>query len=578
VTPHGTPQASTNVPSAWKDVSSSRLTESILAHSKSLLSAWYDIVGLATIVAAVAAVLLSFHAATVGTVIPYNDGSHHVSNVANLAASIRANGLGAVLDLAQRDTADFLTYAVLAIPTIAVGDGRFAFGVGWVLCLITLATALATVTGRLRGRWVRTFALCLVLSAGLFQSPIGGAADTRVDLFSVTLSTLSLLASVQGLLLASVLLGIVAAFAKGAAISLLTPLLACGLLLGFFHVRQRRFSIAGGVGSLLAVALGLLFAARVGPQTVSYNLMATGGSTLPERVQLFLRNAGTYLMSDFRFYALDLLIHYHAWILVVAPGIVIVAEVVHHRPVPNARLALFASVALVYTYVLLTISPLHSEVLTIWFLPSLTLFAAFLARTVPAILEGKGTLMASLALLVFGFGSMRLKPDDYDPPFAPYVSSVFEQADAVAKTLDERLGRQPATVLLMVNFLSAEGPLVHNYDAYRVLIDERLPRSQMTLDGWELGTYGPDWKAELRAWLVYSNIVFLLQEDPMGVPDANAPQQSGRAVWAALQKFRSQHPTCFMPAAPPIALPHVGRREAWLLSSDTDCRQALSMI
>lgn len=546
------------------------------AVERALWSPVLDEVAPIAIVAVFSMALLVFHVATQSRVIPYHDGSHHVANVANLAAGIRANGLGFAAASAVRSPPDFLTYGFLVVPTLAIGDSRVAFGIGWIICLTAIAVVVSAVCSKAHGYPTRTFALSLLLFFGLFQSQLGGAWDTRVDLFAVTLGTLSLLMAIRGSLFSSLLLGLAAGFAKGAAVPLLAPLLFAALILGFFRVRRCRPCISTCLGALLLIGLAGLFTTSIAPQAVSYNLMATGGSSLSERLQLFTANAQSYLEHEPDFYSRELLTRYQAWIIPTTTAVFVLVAFARCGRIVYARVGLFACICLIYTYILLTISPLHSDVLTVWFLPAIAVFVVFITQTAPLAFGRRSIVALSCVLLAGGLMTAHLEPPAYDPAFTPYVSSVFGQAEQIAETLKDQVGAvEPADVLLLVNFLSSEGPLAHNYDAYRVLIDERLSHSSLALDGWELGTYGEDWQSELRARSNYSHIVFVLQENPSGVPWENAPQRVGRSVWDAMQRFRSTYPGCLVPAAAPIDLPHVGRREALLLTATDECRQAL---
>src|SRR5262249_55480797 len=142
------------------------------------------------IVALFGLLLLKWHAATELTVVPFHDGSHHVANVATLLAEVRAQGLGFFAIFASHSPADALTYGILALLSAGVGSGRLAFGVAWLACLVAIAVGLFLYFRSEQTRPASVLALAVLLFCGLFQSPIGGAWDTRVDLLSATVGVL----------------------------------------------------------------------------------------------------------------------------------------------------------------------------------------------------------------------------------------------------------------------------------------------------------------------------------------------------------------------------------------------------
>ena len=56
----------------------------------------------------------------------------------------------------------------------------------------------------------------------------------------------------------------------------------------------------------------------------------------------------------------------------------------------------------------------------------------------------------------------------------------------------------------MANFLFRDGAVESDFNAYRVLIQERLARANLTLDAWELAGANPDdWTDGLKAVAAY---------------------------------------------------------------------------
>jgi hypothetical protein len=185
-----------------------------------------------------------------------------------------------------------------------------------------------------------------------------------------------------------------------------------------------------------------------------------------------------------------------------------------------------------------------------------------------------------MAILALGL-LISVLPKLIAPPGAPIdayrapLGRVFGQADAIAAALDSRFAESHMRVTIINNFLTGDGPLVHNYDAYRVLLHERLRRAQLIIDGWELGTFSPNWQPELAAHRSSPQTLFLLQEASSALGTDNAPQRASTSVWEFFQKLRTANPTCFEQLAEPIELPNVGQQQVFLLSDAPECRTAV---
>jgi hypothetical protein len=526
-----------------------------------------DLVCSLALVVTVAAFVVNWLRVTQLFILPYHDGSHHVANVASLVAGTRANGLGYFLAFADHSPSDALTYGFFGLASSIAGVGRFAFGFVWTFCLAAIATALA-LHFRKANRPAVFVTLALLLFTGLFQAQQGGARDTRVDLFAASLSTIALLLLVNGRWFGGTLMILVAAFAKGAAISLLLPLAVVGIAFGFFRLRRPGWPTPLGLAKVgLLALLAWFFATRIGPQAVSYNLMATGGSTLQDRVSIFAASAWSYIQKDPWFYAGDLSRNYHGWLAAVAL-LLLILGLVRRWPRRDLRLGIYALVALAYTALLMTVSPVHSVVLTIWFLPAVVLLLTFLGSIISARLPALLTLPAAGALLVPVLLVLNRTPGPLPGTYAEPAAEIFAQATEMANFLDAQFAGRSTKAVLLVNFIWSDEPLVYNYDVYRVLIQEHLQKSTIALDGWELGSFGMNWRPELIAQKTYPEILFVIQQKPSGI-------DAGGAVRDFLASFQTNHPECLVAIAQPIQTSDHARQDALRLSPTDACREAL---
>jgi hypothetical protein len=531
----------------------------------------YLLSGLAAAVLAV--LLIVWHQSTMTAVIPYNDGSHHVAAVSNLAGAVRVDGPRALLSYASRDPSQVLAYSFFALASLIVGNGRLAFGVGWVVCVGAILLAIWYVFRKAERGFVRSLAFSAVVSLGLFQSISGGAWDTRIDLLSITLSFLTLVAIIESKVFGTLVAFLAASFAKGAAVSLVGPVIVAGFVAGYLRPNMRRVRPVAVAQAVVLGVLAYVFFTRIAPQAASYNLMATGGSTAQDRLHLFFGNLTTYLFRNWKFYEFELRTTYHAWPMFLAP-LALVAGIILRWPSGLLRLGAFGLLSLTYTYVLMTASPLHAYVLTVWFFPSMAILALFVVKSLdrysPIWLE------AGLALVLFAAGLVGLPLHAQRPSGAGAVAvnDMFDVSRQMAARLDQRFAGQHQRAIVLVNFLWSDGPIHSNYDAYRVLMQESLQRSDVVLDGWEIGTFGGNWGQELKTFSSYSDILLVLQQHPPTALIDNNPNRNGSSVWDAIGKFRTEHPDCLSQLARPIDMPNGGPQEELMLADDPGCRAA----
>jgi hypothetical protein len=521
----------------------------------------------------VGASVLVWHTATQASVLPFGDGAHHVANVASRAAEVKTHGPGALFSAGVQDVS--LAYLVLVLPSLVLGGGRLAFGVVWAGCLVAI---LIAVWGFFRGERhapVRTLALGLFLTIGLFQSEFGGAWDTRIDLLSISLAYLGLIAITRARPLDAGLLLCVSAFAKTAAVSLVLP---AGLLgLAFFppRIQRSRPAPAQVVKMLTLVLAAWVFTTQLGAQAVFYNLMAAGGTTVSERSGLFVANVAQYLTREPGYYLRELRTTPHAWVVILAGVLLLAWGAWRGWSRDLLRSGAYALTVFGYAYLLLTLSPLHSNVLTVWLLPGLGLVALFVARALARQLR-PGVVAALATLLVaWSLPSLRLAPASRSPQVEAEIRATYMQAAELGEYLDQHLDDRAAPVVVMTNFLFVDDAGPSTFDEYRVLVQERLRGANLIIDGWELGSWSLDWRPALQAAEGYANVVFVLQENPALIESDNFPQRAGQSVWEAMQRFRAAHPECLAQVARSIQIREAGRRDVLMLDHAAGCRQAL---
>jgi hypothetical protein len=519
--------------------------------------------------------MLLWQRASYGAVLPFQDGSHHVANVADRVADLRTQGLSTLFSRGVEDVS--LAYAFFMVPTFLLGGGRLAFAAGWVVCAVALLGVVWTQFRTEKQKWARSLAIGLFLCCGLFQAVLGGARDTRIDLLSVTLVLIGLIALTSGRTLDAILVLLAAAFAKSAAVALVVPLTVLAIVVFQFAplTPPWRIGRTGLAKTVVAIGAACLYITQLGQSAVFYNLMAAGGTTVGERVNNFGEGALRYLTRDPLFYVRELTASRSAWVLFVAFAACFAVGVIRRWPRELLKVGVFAMCVVAYDLLLLTISPLHEQVLAVWLLPGLGLMAMFTARTaarqLPSWLVGCLALCAVAAVLP----GLRVMPEPASATAREEIDQTLVQTDGFARFLNSAVPR-PTSVAILANFLYFDPAGASNVDSYRVLLHEHLPpRTAMHLEGWELGPFSFDWKPSVLLSESSPHVAFILQENPMAEIGDNYPQKNGSVVFRWFQAFGVEHPGCLEPAAPPVQMGAAGTRLVLWLNETDDCRRAL---
>ena len=528
-----------------------------------------DVVGAAACVAtfgAFGALIVQWHNNSQSALVPLFDGCRHVSGVCNLASFLRTNGLGDLLS--HEFVGDvMIPYFVMSLPTLLVGFGRTAFGLGWVLCLLALLSVLFTTVSRKNRFWELLLAGSIMLAIGVFPAEHGGARDTRLDLLALAAASIAVVFVVGGRYRGALAVATIAMFLKSSVLFLLVPLLVIGLI-----VYRPSFAVlipaTRGQWALLVATVGLLFVFfwEYLEVTLFYYLMATGGDSAGERVGNLVSELPTSLLWGLMYYPWVLLQHTNFWLTLAVP----VAVFYERKRIADdgagaSRLGIYTLACGVFTYLLMASHPLHSRVLIVYFLPFSVLAALYLTRLVNdhAGIWVSRYLAAGLSIAVLALTPASPPPLQGDEAVAKGL--IFEHAHKIAEFVDERPSQKREDVFILGNFVVHQGRMLHAIDAYRNLIYEHTRSTDLQITGGEIG-YTSEWQARMRAVLRPGINLLIVQEYPHleKVP-------FGREIWDAVQEARVRTPHCLDEVAPPVDMPHYGRQEVYVLRRGEAC-------
>jgi hypothetical protein len=512
------------------------------------------------------ALIVQWHNNSQSALVPFFDGCRHVAGVCNVASFLRMNGLGDLLS--HEFVGDVMVpYFVMSLPTLLVGFGRTAFGLGWVLCLLALLIVLFTAVRRENRFWELLLAGSIMLAIGVFQAEHGGARDTRLDLLALTATSIAVVFLVEGRYRGALAVATIALFLKSSVLFLVVPLLVIGLIVyrpsssALIPATRREWALPVATVGLLSV-----FFWEYLEVTLFYFLMATGGDSTGERVGNLVSELPTSLLRGLLYYPWVLLQHTNFWLTLAVPAAVFYQR---KRIVDDgagaSRLGIYTLTCGVFTYLLMAAHPLHSRVLIVYFLPFSVLAALYLSRLVT---DHAGIWVSRSLATVLSIAVLALTPAS--PPSlqgdeAIAKGLIFEHAREIAEFLDDRPSQKPDGVFILGNFVAHRGRVLHAIDAYRNLIYEHTRSADLLITGGEIG-YTSEWKVRMQGILGTGINLLIVQEHPHleKVP-------FGREIWEVVQEARERTPHCLDEVALPVDMPHYGRQEVYVLRRGEAC-------
>jgi hypothetical protein len=300
-------------------------------------------------------------------------------------------------------------------------------------------------------------------------------------------------------------------------------------------------------------------------ELIAYNLSAVPAATAQSKVATLLASAAQTIWSERGVYLRA--ITHHApltWLLVAGAA----ASLLFRSPVSDPsprRPAAFGLVLFGLIYLLLSATPPAASVLVVWFSPAVWLLALALVTALcrhPGLVCAFGAVALVAQLFHHTAGSAGIGAE-----VARDLASLRAQAHTLAGALQARgLGGR---VMIVTNVLYNPLPsLSYTCDTYRVLIYERLGRGAPILDGWTLGSWTDDWKAEMASLPRDETYLTLL-----AVGARDEVHHRGRANVLAREFLARVNPACELAPPPTLGRPELGQIRVFLTDADLQqCR------
>jgi hypothetical protein len=498
--------------------------------------------------------------------LPYFDGSHHFSELMNYALLMQNDFFHALKNLWVSSPELFAQYTLISILSNVFFYDRTIF----LIIYFGLFLILLWKTYFYSNKNFQILYILLVTSTMLLSYQ-GGILDSRIDAVGILIFSFAIISVLKHDNINAFLLIVIAVFFKSSMLFLATPFIVYVFWKIIFSLnRCTKYSY---VKFGLSIGLLSVYFYKIFIKSISYNLMSTGGANAESSLLIYFSKLYQYITQDFYFYGKFLL---QDPLFVIITLYLFVKLLMPSTRQDNQKLILSYFAFFVWTYLLMTSNPIHERVLLIWFYP-LHFFGVLIASS----LVDKTRLIDFIIVLLIILQSILIVlynkyPSEWKKDYyTNSTKSIKQQTNQIAEFLDSQ--KDSKSILILVNFLSNHGPVSYNYDVYRVLLHENL-RDKKQIHGWELSTYGSNWKSEVTKLIKQNqNIIFILQESPMGIPQVNNPQKYGQSNYLELLDFQTRHPECMIPITNEILLPHMGTRTVYFFYQTDICMNKLQL-
>lgn len=513
-----------------------------------------------------------YHAYMQNTTLPDYDGNRHIAIVSNFIYGLTNLDFSS-FDLGK-NSINLFSYFYLAFCFLIAGVGNSGFAFAYLTCMAVIVIFTYLVHGKDFSKASSSYLGLLI--TGIVLSNKGGVYDLRLDIFSVTACIGSVSFLFQKRIFTSLILFFIAALFKGAAFFLLAPVLFFSIGYLFFSKNldlRKEKSIL--VKLTLIIILGILFFSLSFWSSVDYNLMGAGGKSTTERILLFLQKLKNYF-SDYTFYYEEILSRkYSIFIFIGFPFLKILNLLFFKRRIMEGFF-IESSGFFFYSYIILTANPLHSNVLTIWLLPSIFLFIVSFTNEFFLFFKyvfKKKKIFVSIAILCgYIFVINQQRNYLFEKEVSQDAKSIFFQTKSISNYIKEE-SLKSKKIVFLANFASSENQIPNYSDTYRALVQKDFSVPQAYIEADEFVSFDGDyWDVVFwKNYFLYDELFLLLQENPEGTQSNHRVQKIGKFLFGFFLKQMKNNPSCFTEIVNPIHLSKIGERKIVRIQKNTLC-------
>ncbi|PYQ45086.1 MAG: hypothetical protein DMF77_05380 [Acidobacteria bacterium] len=503
-----------------------------------------------------------------GHVPPIQDAANLVARASSRGLELQHLRLREYVAFLRMDVNNLLSVVFFSLASLVVGPGRAAWGWGWAALVGVWFLAARAAEARHPAERPLLASVVFFSFTPLVFRP-GGLLDQRFDPAAVLAASAAVFALLVDRPLAAAWLSLLAMLSKGPAVSVVALAWIAAFVTGIqgpgrlvARVRSRPWAWA----AVAAASLG--YAGLALRDVIAYNLSAIAASTPAAQTSAFFVTAPGRVWKTASFYPSALLLHSPASWLVVASAVGIVVRPPRQRQPDPRRRIFFGLLLLVLVDLVFSATPPPAAVLVVWLAPALFVLCVAVVGALPP-LRGRAVLVTVLSTLVLSFQiyGHAVGASGIGPQAAAALPALAADADALAGALRRR--PMERHVVIATNVLYAPLPdLAYNCDVLRVLLYERLGRPSPALDGWTLGSWGDDWRAEMEALPADAAYLTLLS-----VGGRDVVHHRGQAGRIAAEFLALVNPGCAVPVPDLLGRPELGHVRAYLTSADLkSCR------
>lgn len=503
-------------------------------------------------IALIAVCIVMYHFKHNSIRLPYFDGSHHFAEQINYAESLKEEPVHALNALWSTSPELSFSYTLLAAFNNLMSCSRNTITAIYFVLLAILFLGVYRFSENNIRRTVLIYACAI--SSTILLSNKGGLLDSRIDIISILIFSLSLILLLRKKFCEALLILLIAAFFKSSMLFLALPVM---IYLLYKVARDcRKINLIKIVQIVSIICLAYSYIDNIFLRSISYNLMSTGGGGAGSSFILYLTRIYSYISQDFLFYGRFLVRD----AVFSSSFVYLFGYLLLSKDKSNKKLIIMYLLFFVWTYLLMTSNPLHERVLLIWFYP-VYLFGIFMVFKVLKKEHVNFCVFSIIFLIQISVIAVQGRfPSEWNKAYYEQATlDIKGQAKALSEHLDS--DKINTDVIIFVNFLSNHGPVSYNYDVYRVLLHENLEFSRR-IYGWELGSYSDNWEDEFKSHIKGKDkVILILQENPMGIPQENNPQKYGEHIYNKIKTFiETDSGNVLREIVEPIDLPHIGRR------------------
>jgi hypothetical protein len=501
--------------------------------------------------------------------LPYFDGSHHFSELMNYALAMRSNFFQSLYSMWSTSPELFAQYTLIGTLSNLLFYDRSIFLVIYLILLVWLFWKVYCYSNKNIQQGLMLYVL--LIASTILLSSKGGVLDTRIDVIAIVFFGFAILEIFNKNIINTLLFIIIAMFLKSSILFLAVPFfiyISYQIIINFKDYKKSEYIKLG-----LSISLLFVYLYKILLKSIAYNLMSTGGENAESSLLIYFEKLYQYIFHDFYFYG-KFLIQDITFIIVIV--LLFIKLLLRDTLKNDKKIILSFFLFFIWTYLLLTSNPVHERVLLIWFYPTYFFGVLIVFKLID---KNRFTHIFIISLLFFQTFLIVIQnryPNEWKKDY--YIKAtkdIKNQSVQIVQYLNKN--SQSDSILILVNFLSNHGPVSYNYDVYRVLLHEKL-KIKKEIIGWELSTYGADWRKEVSKYLKSKqNIIFILQENPMGIPQENNPQKYGQSNYNELLNFKEKNFECMVQIADKVSLPHIGDRIVYEFQNTNNCIEKLKL-